>query len=352
MKLMEIGAVLVTLAGIVVGVSAPFVYENALREAALTDVDVIQNLTGVAESGVWTTERVHAGDYWWREFVSAEPRFKEGQRVLLRLHSADVQHQFYSPALGIDPVEVLAGKVSEVTFVAKAAGVYEYFCLTICGHCHYWMKGRILVEDANGHVPGLDVADAKDASGVGGHGGKHTALELGEDAAEVESVKCPAPGGVIPPTEGGLRARGKALYESLGCVSCHGENGSGGVPNFNYAKSTVQAHDNLAEKLFLEESYDMELLIELLEAGKDIQNLKEEPDIPRWRVVQAQYKSIRDAIREGRPSAKADADGPEPPLQMPTNWLDVLSERDVDAIIVHLLSLQKWDDEDMDEEEE
>jgi plastocyanin len=102
-------------------------------------------LTGVADPGVWTEATVEVG---YRGRATASPAQivpREGEEIHLELRSADVTHAFYSPSLGIGPVEIYPGYPASFRFIAPGPGEYEYFCTNMCGHCHFTMKGTILV---------------------------------------------------------------------------------------------------------------------------------------------------------------------------------------------------------------
>ncbi len=72
-------------------------------------------------------------------------RVKQGQKVELTVSTADVQHGFYVPDLGIkEPIQ--KGKPAVIVFDAKKAGTYPVQCSIICGPGHDDMHGSIVVE--------------------------------------------------------------------------------------------------------------------------------------------------------------------------------------------------------------
>lgn len=78
-------------------------------------------------------------------FVPAEIRVKKGQLVELDVSTADVQHGFYVPELGIrEPIQ--PHKPARIVFRADRAGVFPMSCSIICGAGHDDMKGQIIVE--------------------------------------------------------------------------------------------------------------------------------------------------------------------------------------------------------------
>jgi mono/diheme cytochrome c family protein len=273
-------------------------------------------LTGVGSEGRWTFEEVTGYNYWWNSFLQATIAVEDGDLVVLRLKSANVTHVFYAPTLGIDPIYIEPGHVQEVTFRAQGEGVHEYYCLAVCGDCHFYMKGKIIVGAEN-----LAELSASQPADFCAH-----------DIPDLQSPK--------------LIERGKFLFKKMGCTTCHGANGKGGVPNPNYVKGTVPPLNTLHKSLSLVDEEAAEELVKLIEEGKNAEEMTEmDTDIPRQRLVFAKYGIVRDVIKQGRPVARADTMSFDPPLTMPS-WAQRLSERDIDALIVYLLKHQSWEDDE------
>lgn len=151
-KPMEAAAALATLAACVAVIALPFCLQHAaVAEPARTRVIT---LTAVAAQGVWTEEEVNGTNYWCKKFAPAAITVSTGETVILRLISADVEHAMSFPELGIEPVEVKPGQVSELVFHTDTAGRYIFLCATKCGHCHDAMSGTILVLN-DGDTPGM-----------------------------------------------------------------------------------------------------------------------------------------------------------------------------------------------------
>jgi cytochrome c oxidase subunit II len=75
----------------------------------------------------------------------AEIRVKKGQRVELTVSTADVQHGFAVPDLGIkEPVQ--KNRPAVIVFEARQAGQFPVACSIICGSGHDDMAARIIVE--------------------------------------------------------------------------------------------------------------------------------------------------------------------------------------------------------------
>jgi len=301
---MERAAVGITIVGILAVFTVPFLYESwATRTHEAGDLRVI-TLTAIAETGIWTTEEVRGGNYFSKDFLPARPEMEVGETVLLRLKSADVVHDFYSPELGVGPVDVYPGKVEEVVITADAPGAYDFYCTTVCGQAHFRMRGQFIVRPASSTF---------------------------EDPGEYWLTD--------PPENPSLVERGEWLFQRHACFSCHGEGGHGGVPNPNYVKGTVPALDTMASDASLYYPEDIEAIISVLERGARLEDLWDDPPVPLFNVVLAKYQAVRELIRSGVPAGKLDQEGPVPPLVMPS-WGQVLTDPDIDALIAYLLTLE------------
>lgn len=72
-------------------------------------------------------------------------RIRSGATVELLVTTADVQHGFDVPRLGIkEPVQ--PGKTTSIVLKAPAKGEYQVVCGIICGPHHDDMGGKIIVE--------------------------------------------------------------------------------------------------------------------------------------------------------------------------------------------------------------
>jgi len=269
-------------------------------------------LTGVGKDGVWTLETVNAENYWRKNFTRAIFYLTEGDSVKLRLQSADVHHRFYVPALNIGPIDVEAGHTKIVHFSAKTLGKYRYYCTSICGECHFYMQGWIIVSPKGSKPENIPAITAC-----------------------IHEQKEPPKDNMIE--------WGKYLYKKLGCETCHGVDGRGGVKNFNYIKKTVPDHNTLARRLFLEEKEDVDAFIKLITTHVDQSKTPASANIPKLPLVLAQYKAAEEIIKNGKPSGKLDPKKPQPPLNMPS-WRNKLTNKDIDSIIAYLLTLFPWSD--------
>lgn len=141
----EIVAVILTVLGTAGAISAPFyVGAGGGRPPAAPAGAQLIRLTAVAAQGIWTDEKVGGLNYW-RPLAPAAPVVRAGREVILQLQSADDEHGFSIPDLGIGPIKVEAGHLVEVRFTPQVPGRYAYQCTTRCGRCHEAMTGWIVV---------------------------------------------------------------------------------------------------------------------------------------------------------------------------------------------------------------
>jgi len=276
-------------------------------------------ITGVGNRGVWTLETVNGMNYWWKSFEPATIQLRLNELVVFRFLSADVFHQFYVPELGIGPVNVDPGYATEIRFKAEKEGVFRYYCTSQCGGCHFYMQGWIVI------------------------------TRPGEKPVNPRPVGCrlclPA---FKSPSEADAVALGEYLYQSMGCVTCHGLQGRGGVPNYNYIKKTVPAHNRTAEKIFLTGEDDRRGFLNLIRTNSDLDSFVKPPDILRYRLVMSRFNAAVELIQNGKYAARLDLKGPDPPLQMPA-WKEKLSRRQIIAIIGYFISLLPEDEEGLTE---
>lgn len=122
----------------------------AAYEHSRADVEEkLFEMTAIGKTGLWTLEPVQGHNYWRRnwEFEPATIVVRVGDRVRLRLTSADVQHSFSIPKLRIRPVMVKPGTTTDVVFEAEESGAYTFLCYLVCGKCHQRMMGTLIILD-------------------------------------------------------------------------------------------------------------------------------------------------------------------------------------------------------------
>ena len=110
-----------------------------------------------------------------------------GRKVKLIMATEDVIHDLFVPAFRIK-TDVVPGKYTSEWFEATKPGRYHFFCAEYCGMNHSGMGGWVVVMEPT---------------------------EFDNWLSGNANQMSPA-------------AAGQQMYESLGCVSCHGANGEGG----------------------------------------------------------------------------------------------------------------------------
>jgi len=156
MKRAELYSCLLIAATVVVAVGVPLV---AWSRTPLVHARL-------AENGGWSSETLRA---------------QVGEPLHLRLTSDDVVHGFAVGGLSMPSVDVLPGKVTDVTLLFDKRGTYTYYCTRWCGLNHWRMRGTI------------EVTGSDDSSGSAAAPPLYVTLGLDLDAPrsipEVPSVK-------------------------------------------------------------------------------------------------------------------------------------------------------------------
>lgn len=110
-----------------------------------------------------------------------------GRKIKLIMTSEDTIHDFFVPAFRMK-ADVLPGRYTTQWFEATTPGTYHLFCAEYCGMNHSGMIGSVIVMQPTEFDNWLSGNAAQQSPAVAG----------------------------------------QQLFESLGCVSCHGANGEGG----------------------------------------------------------------------------------------------------------------------------
>ena len=79
------------------------------------------------------------------DFVPSTIEVQQGERVILRVTSADRTHGIGIEKFGVDK-EVPRGGTIDVEFVASEAGTFEVICTEDCGKGHDDMIGALVVK--------------------------------------------------------------------------------------------------------------------------------------------------------------------------------------------------------------
>ena len=110
--------------------TAPMAYQALRADAA--GVRVVDLTARAPADGGWHPDTV---------------RVNRGERVRLRIASADVVHGFAIPALGVAVDAILPGHVADVEFTADQMGRFAFACTRWCSPDHWRMRGTIEVVD-------------------------------------------------------------------------------------------------------------------------------------------------------------------------------------------------------------
>lgn len=130
---------LLSLLMIAVGLpTAAFGYRYVYRPLIEHGIQVFDLMAQMPEGGGWQPERITV---------------KQGDRVRLRLHGADVVHGFAIGRLDVKPVVVHPGEVETVEFVAERAGRFTFYCDIWCSPYHDRMRGTLDVLGPDGSLP-------------------------------------------------------------------------------------------------------------------------------------------------------------------------------------------------------
>jgi heme/copper-type cytochrome/quinol oxidase subunit 2 len=79
------------------------------------------------------------------EFEPATISVAQGDRVRLRLHSADRSHAFAIEAFRVAALIPRGGETISVEFAADRVGTFAFTCSEYCGTGHSRMKGSLIV---------------------------------------------------------------------------------------------------------------------------------------------------------------------------------------------------------------
>jgi cytochrome c oxidase subunit 2 len=113
-----------------------------------------------------------------------------GRNVRLIMTSQDVIHSFYVPAFRVK-MDVVPGRYTTMWFRPTKPGTYHLFCAQYCGTMHSGMIGQVVVMEPNDYQAWMS-------------------------------------GG---PVAGSLAQNGQALFQQLGCSTCHRFDVQGRGPN-------------------------------------------------------------------------------------------------------------------------
>ncbi|HBG74745.1 MAG: hypothetical protein A2X25_11970 [Chloroflexi bacterium GWB2_49_20] len=119
----QLSRLLITV-GLLIVIALPFVARSVDTQ------DIVEVHARMAESGGWMPGTIQA---------------QTGIPLYLRLTSDDVMHGFAIGQSDNPAVDVLPGKITEVTVAFDKPGTYTYYCTRWCGPNHWRMRGTIEV---------------------------------------------------------------------------------------------------------------------------------------------------------------------------------------------------------------
>jgi cytochrome c oxidase subunit 2 len=92
------------------------------------------------------------GHQWWWEVrypsgavTANEVHFPAGRKLLVRLESADVIHDFWAPRLA-RKMDMVPGHTNHIWLQADSPGTYYGACAEYCGAQHAWMRFTVIAE--------------------------------------------------------------------------------------------------------------------------------------------------------------------------------------------------------------
>jgi len=110
------------------------------------------------------------------------------------------------------------------------------------------------------------------------------------------------------------------------------------VEEIAFVNEVVPDLATLARRVFLFTRADVEIFRDALGAARPLDPSSEAAGIPLYTSLKTQYLAYRQLIQDGRCSAKLEAAGPRPPLDMPA-WRSRLTGREIDLILAYVLDL-------------
>lgn len=100
--------------------------------------------------------------YWWEaeypgkgRVTANEIHLPVGKKILLRLTSADVIHDWWVPEFG-QKMDMLPGGTNSLWVNIKEPGVYRGACSEFCGQQHAWMRIKVIAQDSLHYNQWLD----------------------------------------------------------------------------------------------------------------------------------------------------------------------------------------------------
>ncbi len=150
------------------------------------------------ESGQTADLTVTGNQWWWDArypngvVATGDIHIPDGRRLLVRIESTDVIHDFWAPELA-RKMDAVPGRPSHIWLEADKPGTYSGACSEFCGAQHAWMRFRVVAEP-----------------------------EAEFKAWLQRQAESPAPAT-------GIAAEGAQLFRTKKCADCHAVTGTGPI---------------------------------------------------------------------------------------------------------------------------
>lgn len=148
----------------------PIILLAILAVPTITGQFSLANVEPDPEIGDDTVQVTVTGHQFWWQFdyedgftAGQEVYIPAGEKVLFELHSVDVIHSFWVPALG-GKVDVVPGITNEMWLEADEPGVYHGKCAELCGASHALMDFRLVAlerDDYDNWVAGMQAEETE-----------------------------------------------------------------------------------------------------------------------------------------------------------------------------------------------
>lgn len=144
--IIRISGILVVLAIFALPV-ASFFYEYRVIPGSYPAGTKVFSVTAVGgQRGIWTLGKVSGLNYWRKN--GAKPidqiEVEKGDKIVLRINSADVYHGF-GLRFGGERIneKITPGQITVIELTADESGHYRFVCTILCGEAHTRMRAEI-----------------------------------------------------------------------------------------------------------------------------------------------------------------------------------------------------------------
>jgi cytochrome c oxidase subunit 2 len=148
-------------------------------------------LIDAPQDSIQRPDLVITGHQWWWEarypngvIATYDIYIPTSRRLLARVESADVIHDFWAPELA-RKIDAVPGRASYIWLEADTPGTYDGACSEFCGAQHAWMRFRVIAETEASFEAWLQ--------------------------RQAQS----------PPDPSGIAAEGARLFQTKQCAECH-----------------------------------------------------------------------------------------------------------------------------------